>query len=100
MFERDRLQESQLIDTAKEKMLMKYGIKHTVYPHNGFYPRALQAYVEGFGFRCLKLYTIQFPNKLRKVAGLGESLRGELILRQFPLVRCVGKTVIALFEAV
>jgi hypothetical protein len=71
-----------------------------VYPHNGFYPRALQRYVEGFDLHCVKLYTIQFPNKLRKAASLGEPLRGELMLRQLPLLRHVGKTVIALFEAV
>jgi len=98
VFRSDKLQEPHLVDTAKVG-LNEYKIAHTLYPHNSFYPRALQVYVESFGFHCLKLYTMDYPNKFRKPFGVGNSVRGELMLRQFPLIRYAGKTIIALFEA-
>ena len=52
-----------------------------------------------FGFQCLKYYTIQFPNRVRRIVGMGNVLRGELLLRRLPIAKLGGGTIVGLFAA-
>ena len=92
------LLESQIIDT-NQNVLSRYGIKGYLYRHDSYYPRGLRSFIEGFGFRCVKSYTIGFDRKpFRRMTIHATNL--ELILRKVPLFNLLGVTNIQLFQKV
>lgn len=93
---RDKLLEGQIID-SNQTALSRYGIKDYLYRHDGYYPRGLRSFIEGFGFRCSKSYTIGFVREpFHRVIAHATNL--ELILRRIPLFNLLGVTNIQLFK--
>jgi len=58
-----KLMEHHELDTSK---LKKFNVSSFVYRHDGYYPRALSTYVEKFGFKCVRSYTIDYLRALEK----------------------------------
>jgi 2-polyprenyl-3-methyl-5-hydroxy-6-metoxy-1,4-benzoquinol methylase len=80
---RKKLLESQNIDSGKNR-IRKFEIPPYLYRHDGYYPLALVEYAELFGFRCEKIYTMDFLGRMRFL--------GELRLRRVPILKLLGKT--------
>jgi 2-polyprenyl-3-methyl-5-hydroxy-6-metoxy-1,4-benzoquinol methylase len=54
------LLERHVINTEERDSFGHYDIAGYTYRHDGYYPRSLIDYIEGFGFRTKKFYTISF----------------------------------------
>jgi len=117
---RKRLTENFELDTT---ILRKFNVSSFIYRHDGYYPLALIEYVNRFGFRCMKNYTIDYlraPEKsIESVSSDGEasflshdsSLKKRLIqnmrklgleieipIRNLPIINLLGSTNVAVFR--
>ena len=97
-----RLLERHVVDSREIPVLMKYGIASSQYRHDGYYPRALERFVKGFGFTLTKSYTIDYPKKVRQalflMGAVGRDL--EMTVRSIPLLNLLGVTNVTVFRAV
>ena len=115
-----KLMEHHKLDTCK---LKKFNVSSFVYRHDGYYPIALSSYVEQFGFKCLKRYTIDYLRALEKsveTISIGDqtsfmsgppSLKTRLVktlrelgleieipFRKLPILNLLGSTNVAIFK--
>jgi 2-polyprenyl-3-methyl-5-hydroxy-6-metoxy-1,4-benzoquinol methylase len=97
-----KLVEPNTVDTREIPALLKYGIASSKYRHDGYYPRALRSYVEGFRFSLIRSYTIGYPERVRQALFLTRALGGdpEMTIRRLPFLNLLGITNVALFRAV
>lgn len=89
-----KLKESQIIDSNKN-LLSEYGIKDYLYRHDGYYPLGLKAFIEKFGFRCVKFYTIGFGKRSFMIPYIN---RFEFFLRKVPLLNLFGSINVQMFK--
>jgi len=115
-----KLMEHYELDTNKLKI---FNVSSFVYRHDGYYPRALLTYVEKFGFKCVKSYTIDYLRAIEKsveTISLGDQtnfmssppspktrivktlrelgLEIEIPFRKLPILNLMGSTNVALFK--
>jgi len=81
---RKQLKESQIIRT-NDSRLKDYGLGGYLYRHDAYFPLGLRNYVESFGFKCIRRYTIGFKygRRLKKV---------EVRIRKIPILNLLGIT--------
>lgn len=73
---------------SNDNNLSNYGIKDYLYRHDGYYPLGLKFFIESFGFKCKKLYTIGFRIPLEFF---------ELFVRRIPFLNLFGITNVQIF---
>jgi len=92
--------EAQVLDTSRT-VLHSYLSHAWSYRHDSFYPAGLRDYVEGFGFKCMKLSTIRsvqpLPGLFWKCTEPSVKFL-EIARRKIPFLCMLGETVIALFK--
>jgi len=96
------LVEKNVVDTRNIPVLMEHGIPESQYRHDGYYPLALKPYVEGFGFKFEKGYTMGYEGKMTRAFFFMRLWGGdpELLIRKIPLLNLLGVTNITVFSAV
>lgn len=75
-----------------ESILAKYGIGDYTYRYDGYFPIGLRDYVEKFGFKCVRYYTLFYHKERIWLNWLG------FALRKIPMINLLGNNNILIFQ--
>ena len=91
---RGKLREENILSSDRNA-LSRYSLSGYAYRHDGYYPLGLMRFVEKFGFRCVRIYTIGFGRSRLMVPG---TYHLEPYLRRLPTVNLLGITNFQVFR--